>query len=188
MSTSSLQSNGASRTTSKIEPRWWFLFGMVAFGVCSRLLPHPDNFSPIAAVALFAGASFTSWRSAVAVPMATMLFSDLFLGLHWTMPLVYASICLNIVIGHLLVNTRQPWTIPACALIGSVQFFLITNIACLTEFSTAGVVQCYTAALPFFQNTLVGDLMYASILFGVLAIAQYLVPSLRTRTAMVAGR
>ena len=162
-----------------IEPRWWLLFGMVVLGVCSRLLPHPMNFSPVAAVALFAGAAFGGWRSAIVVPMATMIFSDLFLGFHWTMPLVYASICLNIVIGRLFVNMQNAWTIPACSLLGSVQFFALTNLACLQEFSSAGVTQCYVSAIPFFQNSLAADFLFSTAFFSLLALAQHAVPTLR---------
>lgn len=169
----------AAPKSGTIEPRWWFLFGMVALGVCYRLLPHPMNFSPVAAVALFAGATFSGWRSAMIVPMATMLISDLFLGMHWAMPLVYASICVNIVIGRLFVNTQQLWTIPACSLLGSVQFFAITNLACIQELSPAGVVQCYVSAIPFFQNSLAGDFLFSAGFFSLLILAQQMVPALR---------
>lgn len=187
MSATSL-SNAPAKTASKIEPRWWFLFAMVAIGVCSRLLPHPDNFSPILPIALFAGASFSGWRSAIGVTMLTMLVSDLFIGLHWTMPIVYASICLNILIGHLFVTTRQPWTIPFGALLGSVQFFLITNAACLTDFSPTGVMQCYSSALPFFKTSLIADMLFSMVLFGVFAVAQHLVPALRSHRSVAATR
>lgn len=185
MSNTNMQSI-SSQPVSRIEPRWWFLFGMVALGVCSRLLPHPMNFSPVAAVALFAGAAFGGWRSAIVVPMATMLFSDLFLGWHWTMPLVYACICFNIVIGRLFVNMQQPWTIPACSLLGSVQFFAITNLACLQEVSPAGLTQCYVDAIPFFQNTLVADFLFSTVFFSLLAVAQRMVPALRSNPVAAA--
>lgn len=178
------QENQSLSKTGTIEPRWWFLFGMVALGVCSRLLPHPVNFSPVAGVALFAGAAFGGWRSAVVVPLATMLVSDLFLGLHWTMPLVYASIGLNIVIGRLFVNMQQPWTIPACSLLGSVQFFVITNLACMQEASLAGLTRCYIDAIPFFQNSLAADFLFSAIFFSLLAIAQNMVPALRANHAV----
>ena len=183
MSTSGL-ANESAKLTSKIEPRWWFLTAMVVIGVCSRLLPHPDNFSPILPIALFAGASFSGWRSAIGVTMLTMLVSDLFIGLHWTMPIVYASICLNILIGHLFVTTRQPWTVPFGALLGSVQFFLITNAACLTDFSAAGVAQCYSSALPFFKTSLIADMLFSMVLFGVFALVQQMVPALRSNRSM----
>ena len=185
MSVSSL-SNSGEGSVSKIEPRWWFLFAIVTVGVCSRLLPHEHNFSPMLPLALFAGASFAGWRSAVGVTMATMFVSDLFLGLHWTIPVVYASICINILIGHWLVSTRQPWTVPFGALLGSVQFFLITNAACLTDFSPAGLVQCYTSALPFFKTSLVADMLFSVMLFGSFAVAQNLFPALRERRASAA--
>ncbi len=183
MSASSL-SNRNEGSLSKIEPRWWLLFAIVTVGVCSRLLPHEHNFSPILPLALFAGASFAGWRSAIGVTLVTMFVSDLFLGLHWTMPIVYASICINILIGRLFVTSRQPWTVPFGALLGSVQFFVITNAACLTDFSAAGVAQCYTSALPFFRTSLAADLLFSVVLFGSFAVVQNLVPALRDRRAV----
>ncbi len=184
MSISTLSSDRENQPASRIDARWWMLATIVVVGICSRLLPHPDNFSPIMGIALFAGASFGSWRSSLAVTMITMIISDLFLGMHWTIPIVYASICLNILIGHLFVRASQPWTIPAGALLGSVQFYIITNAACLTDFSIPGVVQCYAGALPFFRTSLMADLVFSLVLFGSFAFAQQLLPALRsTRVA-----
>jgi hypothetical protein len=45
--------------------------------------------------------------------------------------------------------------------------------------TAGGLVACYVAAIPFFQNTLAGDLFYSGLLFGGFALAEYLVPRLR---------
>jgi hypothetical protein len=42
----------------------------------------------------------------------------------------------------------------------------------------AGLTACYVAAIPFFQNTVAGDLFYATLLFGGLRVAELLLPRL----------
>jgi hypothetical protein len=157
---------------------------MVAMAAASRLLPHPPNFTPLAAMALLGGAYLPDKRVAFAVPLAALFLSDLVLGLHAGMWAVYGSFMLVVCLGFTLRRSRKPLRIGAAALASSVLFFALTNLAVwafgsMYPKTAAGLAACYAAAIPFFRNTLAGDLFYTALLFGGFALAQRGWPALR---------
>lgn len=141
---------------------------IVAF---SRLLPHPLNVTPIAAIALFGGAMFNNRTLAFAVPLAAMLVSDIFLGFHNTMLSVYTAFALTVLIGFAVKNEKSPVKLAIASISGSVLFFMITNFAVwfgdvyYTQ-DVNGLLTCYAAGVPFFRNSLLGDLFFNAVLFG----------------------
>ena len=149
-----------------------------------RLVPHPPNFSPIDAMALFSGAYLGRRGIAFVAPLAALLLSDLVLGFYHGMATVYATVALIVVVGWWISSRRTPLRIGAAAIVGSVLFFVITNFGMwlfsgFYPLTGAGLAACYVAAIPFFQNTVAGDLFYAAILFGGFALAEHLLPRLR---------
>jgi hypothetical protein len=137
----------------------------------ARILPHPFNVTPIAAIALFGGAMFSKRWMAFLIPMAAMLVSDIFIGFHNTMWAVYLSFGLTVLLGMNLSNDRSPIKIGVSSLAGSVLFFLITNFAVWygDTFYTqdlAGLMTSYAAGVPFFRNGILGDLFFNLVLFG----------------------
>jgi hypothetical protein len=151
-----------------------------------RLVPHPPNFSPIDGIALFSGAYLARRPIALAAPLAALFLSDLVLGFYHGMATVYASVALVVVIGWSVSSRRTPLRVAGAAVASSVVFFAITNFGMwlfsgFYPVTYAGLVACYTAAIPFFQNTLAGDLFYTTLLFGGFALAERFVPKLRAR-------
>ena len=149
-----------------------------------RLVPHPPNFSPIDAMALFSGAYLGRRWFAFVAPLGALLLSDLVLGFYHGMATVYATVALVVVIGWWLSPRRTPFRVGAAAVASSVVFFVITNfgmwlVSGIDPVTYAGLVACYTAAIPFFQNTFAGDLFYSVLLFGGFALAEHFVPRLR---------
>lgn len=144
---------------------------LLALGVAMRLLPHPANFAPITAIALFAG-YYLPRKWAIILPIAAMLIGDLFIGFYdWRlMAVVYLSFALISFLGW-AIKGRGAGAVIISALTASIGFFLITNFA-VWLFSSwyphtlAGLLWCYTLALPFFRNTLLGDLFFTGVLFG----------------------
>ncbi len=172
--------------------RFVALGGIVLAAAAMRLLPHPPNVAPIAAIALFGGAHFASKRAALAVPLLAMWLSDVFLGfgVDRVMPFVYGSFALIVVLGRLIRDRRSPLAVGGAALTGSVLFFVITNFGVwlsgdLYPRTAEGLVACYVAAIPFFQNTLTGNLFYAGVLFGGFGLAERRFPALRRQSASV---
>ena len=169
--------------------------GLVALDVVARLLPHAPNFTPVAASAVFAGVIFRSRALALAVPICAMLLSDLVLGADdWRiMGVVYASLALPALLAMCARRFSIPIVLVPIVLSSSLIFFATTNFA-VWAFSgiypntMAGLVHCYVAALPFFQNTVSGDVFWTVALFGgwwlarrVFAAAQGAVPSIAAR-------
>ena len=147
--------------------------GLVELDVVARLLPHAPNFTPIAASAVFAGMILRSRTLALAVPLAAMLVSDLVLGGYdWrVMAVVYAAFTLPALLAMAARRFRTSIVIVPVVLSSSVIFFLTTNFAVwawsgIYPLTFAGLVRCYVAALPFFQNTLCGDRFWSAALFG----------------------
>lgn len=135
-----------------------------------RLVPHPPNFAPIGAMALFGGV-YLSKKHAFVVPLSTMLVSDLFLGFHNTIPFVYGSFLLIGLVGIVLKRKKSPSHVVTASLSSSIIFFVITNfgvwlVGGLYPPTVNGLSEAYIMALPFFRNTVLGDLFYTCLLFG----------------------
>ena len=167
--------------------RFWVLTAMIAAAVASRLLPHPPNFAPIAAMALLGGAHFSDKRLAFLVPLAALLISDLFIGMHALIPMVYGSFIAMVAIGFLLKGRVSALNVTAAALTGSVLFFLVTNFGVWAMYggspkTLAGLMATYTAAIPFFQNSVMGNLFYTGVLFGGYALLERRFPVLQPST------
>jgi hypothetical protein len=146
------------------------------FAAVARFLPHPPNFTPVGAMSIYAGARTIGPASFAAV-LFLMLSTDLILslmhGYPWmsaVTPFVYGSIVLNVLLGRTLRNTENALRIGSLSILASLQFFLVTNIGVwlvsgIYPHSVEGLSLCFTAALPFFQNTLIGDLFYTGAIF-----------------------
>ncbi len=133
-------------------------------------------------MALFGGACLADRRLALLLPLAALFLSDLFLSLHVLIPVVYGSFAVNVLLGRWLRSRRTVANTAVVALLGSVQFFVVANFACWWlwyPYSAEGFAACYVAAIPFFQNTLLGDAVFAAALFGTLAVAERGFPVLR---------
>tara|TARA_Y100000590_G_scaffold409771_1_gene502242 strand:+ start:972 stop:1472 length:501 start_codon:yes stop_codon:yes gene_type:complete len=138
---------------------------LTLFSVFARLIPHPPNFTPILAIALFAGMSFKN-KYFFCIPLLAMLISDYFLGYHSSIIWVYISILLIFYLGHLFKQKYTFKNIFILSLTSSLIFFLITNFAVWVigyPKSISGFIACYIAALPFFHNTLFSTMFYTFI-------------------------
>jgi hypothetical protein len=144
-----------------------------------RLVPHPPNFAPIGGLALFGGARLKGWQ-AYLVPVLAMLVTDPLLSrlsgfpaYSAMTPVIYACFILNVLLGRMfLSNTVSPARIGGIALVGSTQFFVITNFfvwlgsGVFYAHNVGGLMACYVAALPFFRRTVMADLFYSGVLFA----------------------
>lgn len=159
---------------------------LIVFAITGRLMPHPDNVAPIAAVALLGGALLPR-RWALTLPVAAMVVSDLFIGLHSLILFTWGSFALIALGSHLWLKRIRPAGVVVASLAASTFFYVVTNFAVwafgdMYAHSWAGLMQCYVNALPFFRNTLVGDLVFTVTLFGAYALAwRYALPYVRQR-------
>lgn len=170
---------------------------MTVLAALVRLVPHPPNFSPIGGVALFGGARLCGWQAYV-VPLLAMVLTDPirsrieggYPAYSALTPIIYGSFLISVFLGRtFLRNTNNPVRIASVAFAGSLQFFLITNFFVwvdardLYAHTFAGLTACYVAALPFFGRTVLADLFYSGVLFGVYALLSRRLESARTTAA-----
>jgi hypothetical protein len=134
----------------------------ILFAAVVRILPHPWNFTPAGAMALFSGAKLgRSWQ-AFLLPLIALFSGDLFVGFHRLMPVVYFSFCVSVLIGIAFRRRQSLKPLSAATFLGALQFFLITKFGvwALGNFyprALAGLTTCFIAAIPYFGNTLAGD-------------------------------
>lgn len=140
-----------------------------AAGILLRLVPHPWNVTPLEAAALFSGA-YVRGRSGLAALVASLAVSDLILGIHPTLPFTWLSFVAVFFIGRAL-SQAGGFKIALGSLAGSVLFFVITNLGVffvggLYPMTWQGLADCFVLALPFFRNSVLGNLAYTAVLFG----------------------
>jgi hypothetical protein len=173
--------------------------GSAVFAAVFRLFRLLPNFSPVGALGLYGGARLPLWQ-ALTLPLAVMVVSDVIL--HYTAYQafsmfnfwVYGSMLVNVLLGRLMLRrTESPWKIGGVAVLASVQFFLVTNFSCwigspLYPQDIAGLTACYIEGVPFFQNTLLGDLLFSGVLFGLhAALSRTAFPAERVSAARAAS-
>ena len=164
------------RNKSGFQP---LAFTLTVLAALLRLVPHPPNFTPIGSTALFGGAKLRGWQ-AYLVPIAAMLVTDPIRSLvegsrhaySLSTPVVYASFLISVLLGRLFLrNSTSPGRLASVTIAGSIQFFALTNlpswwVGSLYPHTWAGLLECYTAAIPFAGRTILGDLFYSGVLFG----------------------
>ena len=176
-----------------INPRFIAVFSVILVAALIRLLPHWPNFTPIAAMALFAGTYFDRKQYAFAIPIAAMFISDLVIGLHANMPAVYLSFVITVLIGMAIRKKVNVGSVRLASLSSAVIFFLITNFASwlASPFypqTAAGLGECYIAGLMFFRDTtngfsfflndLLGTTFFSAVFYGAFYLVEMRFPVL----------
>jgi hypothetical protein len=153
----------------------YLAIGLMTLGVVMRLLPHIPNIAPVGAIALFGGAVLPR-RYAWWLPLAIMATSDVLIGFYDGILFNWMAFLMVGLLGMTLAKLSTTKRIAYGVLGGGLIFYLVSNFGVwlqggLYAHTWAGLVECYTMALPFLRNTLVGDLVYSSLLFGAYALA-----------------
>jgi len=165
--------------------RFLAILTAIAAAAALRLVPHPPNFTPVGALALFSGAFLGRRALAFAAPIGAMLVSDAIIGFHSAMPFVYAGVAATVLLGQFALSRLTALRVAGVAILGSVLFFALTNFGVWLQSgmyppTLAGLAACYVAAIPFFQYSLAGDLLFTGLLFGGFALAERAAPALRS--------
>ena len=170
-----------------INLRWATVTVLILMAAATRLLPHPPNMTAVGAMALFGGAYFSNRFTAVLMPLVALFLSDLFLnnvvyaaytggkfvwfydGALW----IYGSVAAAALIGAAMLRHVSVKNVVVSSLFCSLLFFIVTNYGVWSSGAMypktgAGLAACYTAALPFFGNSLVGDLLFSAFCSAVL--------------------
>jgi len=146
------------------------IVALIVAAAATRLMPHPPNFAPVMSIALFGSAVFANRWGGIAIAIAAMAQSDMFIGSHSTLPFVYVGMLVTGMLGFFLRSNRTAFRILNFTLAGSIIFFVVSNLGVfltqdLYPKTWAGLVACYVAAVPFFQNSVAADVLFSGILF-----------------------
>ena len=155
---------------------------IAAASVVLRLLPHMPNFAPIGALALFVGL-YSTKKWWLLIPLAAMFVSDIFIGFYdWrVMSAVYLGFVVYAAIGRVVKNNKSVFTIVGGTFAGALLFYITTNFAVwafsgMYPHTPQGLILSYEMALPFFRNTLMGDLFYVGTFVGTYELAIKIFP------------
>ena len=146
------------------------LIALIIFLVSlSRIFPHPPNFTPILALAIFVGAYLPNRIIALSLPILAMFLSDLIIGFHSQIYAVYVTIIVLSLLGN-MIEKRNILNLGIVGISGSLLFFIVTNFSVwltdgLYPLNLTGLMQCYIMAIPFFHNTLISTIIFLAILF-----------------------
>lgn len=180
-----------------MNKRLLVLSGLILAAAISRLIPHPYNFAPIGAMSLFGAAYFSDKKLSFILPFVAMFISDLLInnilyasyyqgftiftpGFLW----VYGAIAAIVIAGIFILKKVSVSRILVGSLSASIIFFVISNFGVWLSdpdypLTISGLLLCYEMAIPFFQNTIAGDLVYSGVLFGSFEFAKTKIPELK---------
>lgn len=181
----------------KLNLRFGVITLIVLFAALSRLIPHPSNFAPIGAMALFGAAYYSKRYIAFLVPILAMWISDLilnnvvygsyfdhFVWFYNGSIFTYGAFALIVVLGLFSLKKIRISNLLFSALSASVVFFAVSNFGVwltsgLYPHTFSGLTACYAAGVPFFHNTIMGDLVYTGAMFGLFELCARQIPWLR---------
>ena len=138
------------------------IIGLIVFAILTRLIPHPPNFAPVTAIALFSAINFNNKLLKFFIPLISLIVFDIIIGFSLINIFVYLSFIVIVLIGNHFKKIKLK-----SILISSVIFFIISNFGVWIigyPKTVNGIIMCYTAAIPFFINTILGDLFYSLLL------------------------
>ena len=144
-----------------------FILGILALG---RIIPHPPNFTPILATAIYTPYMVNDKWIAVLIPLSAMFIADIIIGFHPYMLWVYGAIGLSTLISSWSMRFNKKYIqLGVMAILSSILFFIITNFAVWIIWdyypkTIDGLIICYIKAIPFFQNTLLGTMIYTALI------------------------
>jgi hypothetical protein len=198
----------AGRKETTTSARVIILVGMIFLAALTRLIPHPPNFAPITAMALFAAAHFRSRLFALAAPLLALLASDLALeglvragayagsgwmqytrGIYPGMWVNYATVGSIALLGFVFIDRHSFVNVAGTTLLASVAFFVVSNFGAWAggtlgyAKTPAGLLICYLKGIPFFGWSLLSDVFYVTLFFGAFALAERRFPALEPKPA-----
>ncbi|KTD15935.1 Uncharacterised protein [Legionella lansingensis] len=167
------------------QPRFAILVVIILLSALYRIIPHPFNFTPIGAIALFAGAKFWDKHVAVLVTLLSMLLADLYLGLYNSIIFTYLGLCSMVYIGTVIQKKESLINIVIAGVTGSLAFYVISNfgvwlLSGMYDHTMNGLAECYLLAIPFLQNSLNSTLFFSFLFFSIFYLLEQRYPLLKT--------
>jgi len=162
---------------------------LIALGLLLRIAPHAPNFTPVAAIALFAGA-YLNKKYAIIVPLVLMVASDLIIGLHNVTLFTWGGFVLIAALGMLLKKQKSPAKVVSMSLLSALLFYAVSNFGVWAMGwyppTFKGLVTCYVMALPFLRNFTAATLYYTVAFFAVYELSARLVKETKYSRVLLA--
>ena len=161
---------------------------LIICGILLRFAGHTPNFTPVAAIALFSGV-YLSKKYAFIVPLALMIVSDIFLGMHNVVIFTWGGFALATALGLWLKNRKSVLGIAVASVASSVLFYLISNFGVWLmgwyPRTLVGLLDCYIMAVPFLRNFTLATLIYSGAFFGLYELVARLVKGTRLSSVLL---
>jgi hypothetical protein len=151
---------------------------LVLAGILLRFAPHAPNFTPVAAIALFGGV-YLNKKYSLIVPLALMMVSDIFLGMHNVVLFTWGGFILTAFLGMWVKNNKTISRTLSASILSAVVFYLVSNFGVWLmgwyPLTLSGLVDCYVLALPFLRTFAVATIVYSAVFFGAYELIARLV-------------
>lgn len=183
----------------KLSYRFGLILLLIVIAALSRMFPHPMNFTPMGAIALFGAAYLNRKWLAVIIPLASVFLSDVLInntiyahyynkftlfypGFYFT----YGAFVLIVLVGFVLLRKVSVGRVLLSSLAAAVVFYIVSNFGAWIGFHTyphtgSGLIACYVAAIPFFKFTVLSNVIYSALLFGAFELAQKHIPAIQLK-------
>lgn len=156
---------------------------LVLAGAGSRLLHLPPNIAAVTGVTIFAGFALRNIWLALIVPIAAMALADVVLGWYNEVLFTYAGMVAGVFLARWLLRPLTPVRLIGTTFLASLVFFLLSNFGVFVSgyygYTLEGLVACYIAAIPFWQNSLIADFTSTALVFGIYLAASRAMPSVK---------
>lgn len=170
---------------------YYILVALTVIGVVARLIPHVPNVTPVTAIALFISA-YVGVKYSIPAILGLMFIGDSIIGFYsWPIMLsVYGSLVVSALLGIYLRKNKTVGSVFVSTMSASLVFFLVTNWA-VWQFGTMyaqswqGLIHCFIMAIPFFKNSLLGDLFYTGLLFGTFEFCSFAIRRFKPQTHLL---
>ena len=142
------------------------------------------NFTPVGASLLFFGASQP--RKRMWIPLLLLAGSDVVLNLFIYHYAIQAEVMVSwvwyaamILLGSLLRDNAAPLRVLGASLAAAFSFFFLSNFASWAVMdmypkTAQGLMTAYVAAIPFFRNELVSDVLFSALFFSIPVVIHHL--------------
>jgi hypothetical protein len=152
--------------------------GLIVLGAASRLLHLPPNIAVVTGVTLLAGFALRNLWLALLVPVGAMALADLWLGWYPAVLATYAGMAAGVFIARGLLPRLTALRLVATTVLANLAFFVLSNFGTWAEgwygYTWDGLVACYIAAIPFWQNSLMADSISTALAFGLFLFGRHL--------------
>lgn len=146
-----------------MDKNFMFYISIFIFGLALKLIPHPANFTPLLAIGLIAGLKFKKNYVAFLLPLMTTVVADIFLGFYQGFEFVYLGLVFCVLIGSINISGYAEGVVKFFG--STFGFYLISNFGVwlngqMYSMDLAGLLKCYTLALPFYKTTLLSTFIF----------------------------